>query len=78
LIIPKLRNWILSLEAEALSHALNCKDGTQKRYAKIKKRGQIEKETEYYFIRNVLNDPTAKTAEECELLEKMVSSYDAS
>jgi hypothetical protein len=48
-----------------------------KRYAKIKKPSQLENETEYYFLRNVLNDASAKTAEECQLLKKMVSRYDA-
>jgi hypothetical protein len=30
---------------------------------------------EYHLIRNVIDDPTAKTSEERELLEKLVSSY---
>ena len=47
-----------------------------KGYAKIKKRGRIKNETEYYLIRNVLGDPTEKTREECELLEKMTSDYE--
>jgi hypothetical protein len=49
-----------------------------KSYAKIMKRGQIKNGTEYYLIRNVLNDPTEKIPEECELLEKMISDYEGS
>jgi hypothetical protein len=47
-----------------------------KRYAKIMKRGQIRNETEYYLVRNVLDDPTEKTPEERELLEKIISNYE--
>ena len=39
-----------------------------KGYAKIVKRGQIKNETEYYLVRNVLDDPTEKATEERELL----------
>ena len=48
-----------------------------KGYAKIIKRGQIKNETEYYLVRNVLDDPTEKAPEERELLEKMISDYEA-
>jgi hypothetical protein len=48
-----------------------------KGYAKIMRRGQIKNETEYYLVRNVLDDPTEKTPEERELLEKMLSQYKA-
>ena len=47
-----------------------------KGYARILKRSQIKTETEYYLIRNVLDDPTEKTPEERELLEKMISNYE--
>jgi hypothetical protein len=47
-----------------------------KGYAKIMKRGQIKNETEYYLVRNVLDDPTEKASEERELLEKMISNYE--
>jgi hypothetical protein len=47
-----------------------------KGYAKIRKRGQIKNETEYYLIRNVLGDPTEKSPEECQLLEKMINEYE--
>jgi hypothetical protein len=47
-----------------------------KGYAAIAKRGQIKSETEYYLVRNVLADPTEKSPEERELLEKMVSDYE--
>ncbi len=47
-----------------------------KRYAKIVKQGQIKNDTEYYLIRNVLDDPTTKTAEERELLEKLIANYE--
>jgi hypothetical protein len=47
-----------------------------KAYAKIKKQGRIKNDTEYYLIRNVLDDPTEKTAEERVLLEKMVFDYE--
>ncbi|MDB5515532.1 MAG: hypothetical protein JWQ17_2290 [Tardiphaga sp.] len=47
-----------------------------KGYARIKKRSKIKNETEYYLIRNVLEDPTEKTHEERELLEKMISDYE--
>ena len=48
-----------------------------KGYAKIVKRARIKNETEYYLVRNVLDDPTEKTPEERELLEKMLSGYEA-
>jgi hypothetical protein len=47
-----------------------------KAYARIKKRGQIKTEGEYYLVRNVLDDPTEKTSDERELLEKMISEYE--
>jgi hypothetical protein len=47
-----------------------------KGYAKIKKRGQIKNETEYYLVRNVLDDPTEKTPDERQLLEKIISEYE--
>jgi hypothetical protein len=47
-----------------------------KDYAKIMKRGQIRNETEFYLLRNVLDDPTEKTPEERELLEKLISDYE--
>jgi hypothetical protein len=47
-----------------------------KAYAKIKKRARIKNDTEYYLIRNVLDDPTEKTADERVLLEKMVFDYE--
>jgi hypothetical protein len=47
-----------------------------KAYARIKKRGQIKTEDEYYLVRNVLDDPTVKISEERELLEKMISEYE--
>ena len=77
LIMRRLRSWTLSFEVVALSHSPNCGDGIQKGYAKIVKRAQIKNETEYYLIRNVLDDPTEKAPEERELLEKMISEYDA-
>ena len=49
-----------------------------KNYARIIKRARIKNELEYYLIRNVIDDPTAKTPEERELLEKLVSNYLAS
>lgn len=47
-----------------------------KNYAKVIKRGHIRDETEYYLLRNVQNDPTEKTPEELELLEKLISVYE--
>jgi hypothetical protein len=47
-----------------------------KSYAKIMKRGRIKNETEYHLIRNVLHDPTEKTAEEREFLAKLISDYE--
>jgi hypothetical protein len=49
-----------------------------KGYAKIKKNGRVKNETEYYLVRNVLDDPTPKTAEERELLEKLIMDYERS
>jgi hypothetical protein len=46
-----------------------------KNYTRIIRRGRIKNEVEYYLIRNVIEDPTAKTPEERELLEKLVSNY---
>jgi hypothetical protein len=48
-----------------------------KSYAKIKKRGRIKNETEYYLVRNVLYDPTEKAAEERKFLEELISDYEA-
>jgi hypothetical protein len=48
-----------------------------KGYAKIVNRGTIKNETEYYLIRNVLDDPTEKTAEEQELLLKIILDYES-
>jgi len=47
-----------------------------KGYAKIVKRGRIKNESEYYLIRNVLDDPTEKTAEERALLAKLAFDYE--
>jgi hypothetical protein len=47
-----------------------------KRYATVVKRGQIKSDTEYYLIRNVLNDPTAKADGESELLQNLVADYE--
>jgi hypothetical protein len=49
-----------------------------KRYAKIMRQSQIKNETDYYLIRNVLDDPVEKTPEELELLEKLISSWEGS
>jgi hypothetical protein len=48
-----------------------------KSYAKIMKSGQIKNETEYYLVRNVLDDPTEKAPEERQLLERLISDYEA-
>jgi hypothetical protein len=47
-----------------------------KNYAKIIKRGQVNNDTEYYLLRNVLFDPAEKTSDERKLLEKLISDYD--
>jgi hypothetical protein len=47
-----------------------------KAYAKIMKRGVIRNDTEYYLIRNVLDDPTEKTAEERGLLARLAFDYE--
>jgi hypothetical protein len=47
-----------------------------KGYARIKRRGQIKNKTEYYLVRNVLDDPAEKTSDERQLLEKMISEYE--
>jgi hypothetical protein len=47
-----------------------------KDYARIRKRGQIKNDTEYYLVRNVLDDPTEKTPEERRLLEEMINGYE--
>ncbi len=47
-----------------------------KGYARIKKRGKIRNDTEYYLMRNVLEDPTEKTPEERELLAKIIFDYE--
>ncbi|MBR0751618.1 hypothetical protein JQ604_05450 [Bradyrhizobium jicamae] len=48
-----------------------------KSYAKIKKRGHIKTETEYYLVRNVLHDPTEKLPEERKFLEELIYAYEA-
>ena len=45
--------------------------------ARIMKQGRIRNDTEFYLIRNVLDDPTEKTAEERNLLAKMVFDYES-
>ena len=47
-----------------------------KAYARIKKQGRIKNDSEYYLIRNVLDDPTEKTAEERALLAKLAFDYE--
>ncbi len=47
-----------------------------KAYAKIMKRGCIKNDTEYYLIRNVLDDPTEKSADERASLAKIASEYE--
>ena len=47
------------------------------KYAKVVERRQIKDETEYYLVRNILDDPTEKSPEEFELLERMLSEYEA-
>jgi hypothetical protein len=47
-----------------------------KSYAKVMKRAQIKNETEYYLIRDVLDDPTEKAPEERKLLRKLISDYE--
>ena len=47
-----------------------------KDYKKIITRGRIKNETEYYLLRNLLDDPTEKTPEEREMLEKLISDYE--
>jgi hypothetical protein len=46
-----------------------------KGYAKITKRGRIDNDVEYYLRRNVLDDPTEKTPDESDLLQKLLSAY---
>jgi hypothetical protein len=48
-----------------------------KRYAKIRRNGRLKNETEYYLVRNVLDDPTPKTSEERALLEKLIVDYES-
>jgi hypothetical protein len=48
-----------------------------KRYARVTERGRIKDETEYYLVRSILHDPTAKSPEECRLLEGLISDYEA-
>jgi hypothetical protein len=38
-------------------------------------RGRIDNDVEYYLIRNVLDDPTEKTPDESDLLQKLLSAY---
>lgn len=45
-------------------------------YARISKRGCIKNDTEYYLVRNVLDDPTEKSPAERALLEKMAFEYE--
>lgn len=48
-----------------------------KSYAKIVKRGQIKNDAEYHLIRNVLYDPTEKAPQERQLLQGLISAYEA-
>jgi len=48
-----------------------------KKYAAIVKRGRIRSDTEYYLIRNVLDDPTTKAEGEREVLENLVADYES-
>jgi len=47
-----------------------------KKYAAIVKRGHIKTDTEYHLIRNVLGDPTTKTADEREVLQNLIADYE--
>jgi hypothetical protein len=46
-------------------------------YARIVKRGRITDEMEYYLVRNVVNDPTEKAADERRRLEQLLEVYEA-
>jgi hypothetical protein len=45
-------------------------------YAKILRRGRIKNATEFYLLRNVVNDPTEKSPEERDLLAKLLADYE--
>jgi len=47
-------------------------------FARIVRRGAIRNETEYYLVRNVLDDRAEESPEERKLLMKMVSQYEGS
>jgi hypothetical protein len=72
---------VQKLDSQLRSHGIVTLSELRRRYskgyAKIVKRARIKNETEYYLVRNVLDDPTEKTPEERELLEKMLSGYEA-
>ena len=71
--VEKLDSQLLSRGIVTLSE---LRRRYSKGYAKIKKNGRIKNETEYYLVRNVLDDPTPKTSEERVLLEKLVVDYE--
>ena len=45
-------------------------------FAKIVRQGEIKNATEYYLVRNMLDDRAEKSPEERRLLMKMVSEYE--
>jgi hypothetical protein len=48
------------------------------RFARIRDRGEIRNETEYYLVRNILLDRAEKTPEEQSLLTKMIDDFESS
>ena len=68
------------LDAELRTRGIITLSELRRRYSKgyagIMKRGRIRNDTEYYLIRNVLDDPTEKSAEEKALLAKLAFEYE--
>jgi hypothetical protein len=70
---------VAKLDSELRSRSIVTLSEVRRRYSRrcaaVMKRGRIKNEMEYYLIRNVIDDPTPKAAEERRLLEEMVSDY---
>jgi hypothetical protein len=72
---------VVELDSELRTRGLITLSEMRRRYSKnfaqIRKRGQIRSETEYYLVRNVLDDAAPKSPGERKILEEMILAYEA-
>jgi len=71
---------VATLDVELINRGIITLSEIRRRYSrgytKVLKRGRIRNDTEFYLLKNVINDPTEKSPEERELLAKLLSDYE--